>query len=136
MSRASVVARFTAALLGVTALLAGVTACGSSTAPTSASNFVATTREAGVVTLDVRTPAEFAAGHLEVAQNIPVESADFASRISGLDKSVTYAIYCRTGRRALIAADQMRAAGFTSLVVFESGGFDELAAAGAAVASG
>jgi len=36
--------------------------------------------------IDVRTPAEYAAGHIAGAQNIDVEAGDFASKIAALDK--------------------------------------------------
>lgn len=54
--------------------------------------------------IDVRTPAEFAAGHIAAALNIPVEASDFGARISQLDPEEAYLVYCRTGRRSAIAA--------------------------------
>ena len=83
------------------------------------------------VVIDVRTPAEYAAGHIAGAQNIDVEAADFASRISTLDKTAAYLVYCHSGRRSAIAADQMAAAGFTDIV--DAGGMADLVAAGAPV---
>ena len=79
--------------------------------------------------IDVRTPDEYAAGHLAGAQNIDVEAADFASRISSLDKETPYLLYCRSGRRSAIAAEQMAKAGFTDIV--DGGGMADLVAAGA-----
>ena len=72
------------------------------------------------VLLDVRTPAEYAAGHLEGAKNIDVESPDFTTQIAGLDKSATYALYCRSGNRSGVAMATMSGAGFTN--VFHLGG--------------
>ena len=48
----------------------------------------------GVVVLDVRTPEEFAAGHLEGAVNLDVSAADVATRVADLDPGATYAVYC------------------------------------------
>jgi len=79
--------------------------------------------------IDVRTPAEYAAGHVAGAQNIDVEAADFGTRIAALDKNAPYLVYCRSGRRSAIAADQMRQAGFTDVV--DAGGLSDLVAAGA-----
>jgi phage shock protein E len=79
--------------------------------------------------IDVRTPAEYAAGHIAGAQNIDVEAADFASRISSLDNKASYLVYCRSGRRSGIAAQQMAAAGFTDIV--DGGAMADLVAAGA-----
>ena len=81
------------------------------------------------VVIDVRTPAEYAAGHIAGAQNIDVEASDFAAKIASLDKKASYLVYCRSGRRSAIAADQMAAAGFTDIV--DGGGMADLVAAGA-----
>ena len=74
-----------------------------------------------VITLDVRTADEFKQNHLIDARNIDVESADFDSQIATLDKSVTYAIYCQSGRRSAIAYNKMKEAGFTSLFNLDGG---------------
>ena len=81
------------------------------------------------VVIDVRTPAEFAAGHVTGARNIDVEAADFASSLSSLDKETRYLVYCHSGRRSAIAAAQMAAAGFTDIV--DGGAMADLLAAGA-----
>jgi rhodanese-related sulfurtransferase len=83
-----------------------------------------------VVLIDVRTPEEFAAGHLPNALNINVESADFETQIAALDKNTTYGIYCRSGNRSTVASDKMAQAGFTSLIN-STAGLDELVANGA-----
>ena len=49
-----------------------------------------------VTIVDVRTPEEFAQGHIEGAVNIPVEYADFTDQVSQLDADGTYAVYCRS----------------------------------------
>lgn len=81
------------------------------------------------VVIDVRTPAEYAAGHVAGALNIDVESGDFAAKISTLDKEASYLLYCRSGRRSAIAAEEMAKAGFTDVV--DGGGMADLVAAGA-----
>jgi rhodanese-related sulfurtransferase len=126
-----------AALLGATALLAG---CSSSTASSAVSTvppseFVTAMGQPGTVIVDVRTPGEFAAGHVDGAVNIDVESADFGTQIAALPKDTTYAVYCRSGRRSAIAVDQMAYAGFTSVVNLD-GGVADLQAAGAPIVAG
>jgi rhodanese-related sulfurtransferase len=79
--------------------------------------------------IDVRTPAEYAAGHIAGARNIDVQAPDFASAIATLDKGAAYLVYCHSGRRSAIAAAQMAAAGFTDIV--DGGGMADLVAAGA-----
>ena len=75
----------------------------------------------GVVTVDVRTPAEFTSGHLENAVNIDVESGDFATQIGQLDPKATYAVYCRSGNRSKTAVQQMSDAGLTSVQDLDGG---------------
>jgi phage shock protein E len=79
----------------------------------SASDFSTAMKAPGTVVLDVRTPAEFASGHLPQAQNFDIEGADFAAKIAALDKSATYAVYCHSGNRSGVALEQMAAAHFT-----------------------
>lgn len=77
-----------------------------------------------VVILDVRTPAEFATGRIANSINIDAESGNFAAEILSLDKTKTYAVYCRSGRRSGIATEIMAAAGFTSLYNMNGGTID------------
>ena len=61
--------------------------------------------------IDVRTPKEYAEGHLAGAENIDVKAADFAERIK--DIKGTVAVYCRSGKRSLKAAEQLVKQGCT-----------------------
>lgn len=63
--------------------------------------------------IDVRTPSEYASGHLAGARNLDVEAADFTSRISALDHNANYALYCHSGNRSATALQLMHDAGFT-----------------------
>ena len=71
--------------------------------------------------VDVRTPQEFAIGHLRDAKNIPL--ADLAARISELEKSKPRAVVvvCQSGARADKAARQLAAAGFNDVVSLDGG---------------
>jgi phage shock protein E len=84
----------------------------------------------GRTLIDVRTPEEFADGHLEGAELIDVQDPDFESRVSELPRDEPYFVYCRTGNRSGQAIERMRELGFTDLV--NGGGFDDLADAGLA----
>lgn len=75
----------------------------------------------GLVVLDVRTPAEFAEGHLAGAINVNVEGADFAGGISDLAEDAPVLIYCRTGRRSANAVAIMKDLGFTELYDLDGG---------------
>jgi len=131
--------------LAVAGLGAGLSLAACSSAPTSATSasspavakvdpasFLATIATPGVVVIDVRTPEEFAAGHLPGALNMNVEAADFSSLASGLDPTVTYAVYCRSGRRSALAAAELVQRGLPNVVDL-AGGLSDLQAAGAAV---
>ena len=59
------------------------------------------------VILDVRTPEEFADGHLENAINLDIYSETFLNELDLMDKSKTYLIYCRSGNRSGQALDIM-----------------------------
>jgi len=52
------------------------------------------------IILDVRTPEEFADGHIENAANIDFHSETFRDELDNLDKNKTYLIYCRSGSRS------------------------------------
>jgi phage shock protein E len=75
----------------------------------------------GVTTIDVRTPEEFAAGHIEGAVNYNVEGPDFAAQIGALDPAGTYAVYCRSGNRSQAAVAAMAQAGIPGIYELESG---------------
>ena len=79
----------------------------------------------GTVIIDVRTPEEFAQGHVEGALNIPVEYPDFAAQISALDPNSTYAVYCRSGNRSAVATQQMQGLGYVHIYDL-NGGFADL----------
>lgn len=98
------------------ALSSGPTA---STAPASgvelaAADFAAALKRPGTTIVDVRTPQEYAQGHLPGAVNIDVSSPDFGARIATLDPAAPYAVYCRTGKRSAAALAAMVDQGFTA----------------------
>jgi rhodanese-related sulfurtransferase len=64
------------------------------------------------VIIDVRTPEEYAGGHIEKAINMDYYSETFADELDQLDKEKTYLIYCRTDQRSGEALDMMAELGF------------------------
>ena len=86
-------------------------------------------REPDAVVLDVRTPDEFAGGHLAGVDNVDFMAPDFRDRVDALDRDRTYYLYCRSGTRSGKAAGLMQGMGFEH--VYNVGGYDALAAAGA-----
>lgn len=73
----------------------------------------------GAKVVDVRTPQEFASGHVPGAINIPYD--ELPKRAAEIGPPTTKVVlYCRTGRRSGVAADALRKAGFTQLYDFQS----------------
>jgi phage shock protein E len=67
--------------------------------------------EGGARLVDVRTPEEFAAGHISGAINIPVEDLD--RRLGDIEpKDRAIVLYCRSGNRSGRAARMLRSAGY------------------------
>ncbi len=71
--------------------------------------------------VDVRTPEEYTEGHLKGAINMNVEGETFAADIKTLDKDVPVFVYCRSGRRSLNAAEQLKAKGFKTIYDLDGG---------------
>lgn len=67
--------------------------------------------------LDVRTPGEFAEGHVPGAKNIPVD--EIGARASEVPKDVPVVVYCRSGARVKRANAILRERGWTNLVEME-----------------
>jgi len=68
--------KFVVAMIAVSVILSSCSSEGDSV-NLNVSEFSAKSQEAGVISLDVRTPGEFAEGHLVNAININVESWKF-----------------------------------------------------------
>jgi rhodanese-related sulfurtransferase len=68
--------------------------------------------------LDVRTPEEFASGHIAGAVNISLQTLQ--SNLASVPKDQPVVIYCRSGNRSATAAQVLAEAGYTQ--VFDMGG--------------
>ena len=64
------------------------------------------------IIIDVRTPEEYAGGHIEKAINLDYYSETFADELDQLDKEKTYLIYSQTDQRSGEALDMMAELGF------------------------
>jgi rhodanese-related sulfurtransferase/thioredoxin-related protein len=67
------------------------------------------------VILDVRTPAEFSAGHIPGAMNLDYNAPDFQQKAAALDKSKTYLVHCAVGGRSVRACEKMSRLDFPNL---------------------
>ena len=71
--------------------------------------------------VDVRTPAEYAEGHLPNARNIDWNGSDFEKSIVKLDKSKPVFVYCLRQTRTAAAASRMRSMGFKEVYELSGG---------------
>lgn len=74
-----------------------------------------------LIVLDVRTPEEFAAGHLEGAILVDFYDDDFVDQLSELDPNRPYLMYCRSGNRSGQTAEIMKDLGFTDVADVDGG---------------
>jgi rhodanese-related sulfurtransferase len=86
----------------------------------------ALTESGKAVLIDVRTPEEFAQGHIAGAVNMPLDSFDPATVPHVPGKQTV--LYCRSGKRSLAAAEQLAVA--TGSAVHMDGGILAWEAAG------
>jgi rhodanese-related sulfurtransferase len=75
----------------------------------------------GATIIDVRTPGEYSAGHLQNALNYNWNGDDFDKQIASLDKTKPVFVYCHSGRRSNAAAKKMRANGFAEVYELKGG---------------
>jgi len=76
--------------------------------------------------IDVRTPQEFASGHIAEAINIPVET--IATRLNEIPHDKPVVVYCHSGNRSAQAASILSGAGYTN--IYDMGGILAWTAAG------
>ena len=90
-------------------------------------DFVARLAAAPGPVVDVRTPDEYAGGHLAGADNLDLMAPDFRERAAGLPTGGPVYLYCRSGNRSGQAAVVLRELGYEA---YNVGGYEELADAG------
>lgn len=79
------------------------------------------------VILDVRTPEEYASGHLDGAINLDVNDPRFWIELEELDSEADYIVYCQSGNRSEAAVERMESVGFDSIQ--DAGGIADAASA-------
>ncbi|WP_062461342.1 rhodanese-like domain-containing protein [Demequina soli] len=118
-----------ASLAAATLLLATtLAACSADSGPVafdgghvSADRFAEAVAQDGVTVIDVRTPEEYAAGHLPGAVNIDVSATTFDAQVGDLDPAADYAVYCQSGNRSRAAIEEMAADGVEHTVGLDGG---------------
>jgi rhodanese-related sulfurtransferase len=86
----------------------------------SASSSEKTMLTANTIIIDVRTPAEYAEGHVEGSINLDLESGQLEAELPNLDPAQPYIVYCRSGRRSGVAVEIMKASGFTQITDYQT----------------
>ncbi len=74
--------------------------------------------EEGYIILDVRTPEEYADGHIAGAINLPNGEIDGSEPDLLTDKDQLILIYCRSGNRSKQAAEKLAAMGYNNIMEF------------------
>jgi len=73
-----------------------------------------------IILLDVRTPEEYAEGHIAGSVLLPLDEIDAKAGEALKDKDAPIFVYCRSGRRSKIAAEALVSMGYTE--VYDLGG--------------
>jgi phage shock protein E len=74
-----------------------------------------------LVVLDIRTPEEFAEGHIDGALNIDFYAPDFADRLAELDPDARYVMYCRSDNRTGQTMPMLEELGFGDVAEVDGG---------------
>ena len=85
--------------------------------------------DSGTVFVDVRTDAEWSAGHLKNARHLPVDEVAADASTVLPQKNEPVVVYCKSGRRAQSAAEQLRQLGYQHVTAM-TGGYADLKVAG------
>ena len=97
------------------------------TAPEAARNLAeaaaaaAQAPEKAIAVIDVRTPAEFAEGHIKGARNVDIASPDFRKNLAKLDPGKTYLVHCAAGGRSTRSLSVLSQLGFKSIIHLDGG---------------
>jgi len=113
-------ARYSSSWMAISVFLLVAVGSGCAEAPAAATisqkNLAARISDASApVIFDVRSEKEFASGHVPGAVNLPYD--EITDRLAGqtLDPDDEIVVYCESGRRAAVAEEALRHAGFTSV---------------------
>ncbi len=88
----------------------------------SANEFDSKIKElSSAMVIDVRTPEEFAKGHLPNAKNFDWKGNNFDQQIAMLSKEKPAFVYCLSGVRSTSAANKMRSEGFKEVYQLDGG---------------
>ncbi len=87
----------------------------------SAQQFYQLVQKNQCIVLDVRTAQEYQQGHIPGARNIDFYSDSFRQVLNQLPRDTAYCVYCRSGRRSSLTAQQMARMGFHRIYNLQGG---------------
>ncbi|MEO8104739.1 MAG: rhodanese-like domain-containing protein [Candidatus Saccharibacteria bacterium] len=86
----------------------------SASAPTLSIQSIKSDTAKGAQFIDVRTPAEYAAGHINGASNLSLQDMQ-AGTLPAVPKDTQVYVYCHSGNRSSEATTILKSAGFTKV---------------------
>ena len=86
-------------------------------------------KQPNIQLIDVRTPAEYAEGHIANSKNINITGEDFDEQVALLNKSKPVMLYCKSGMRSAKASLRLKELGFENITDLE-GGFNNWSESG------
>ncbi|MCD6120793.1 MAG: rhodanese-like domain-containing protein [Spirochaetales bacterium] len=87
----------------------------------SAFKLISANKNNNFIIIDVRTPAEYAEGHIKNSRLINFYSLDFKTKLDKLDKNKKYLVYCRSGSRSDQAVQIMKELNFKKIYNLSGG---------------
>ncbi|WP_269533470.1 rhodanese-like domain-containing protein [Chitinimonas sp. BJYL2] len=68
------------------------------------------------ILIDVRSPGEYASGHVEGALNLPLDTIQFQIGTQVPDKTTPLVLYCMSGMRSGSAGAMLQQLGYTQII--------------------
>ena len=81
-------------------------------------------KDPAIVILDIRTPDEYATGHIPESINIDFKADNFEDELNTLDKNRTYLVHCRSGGRSSSSLKIFSKLGFKHIIHLDGGMMD------------
>lgn len=111
-------------MLSILMLAATMVACQAqnSAEDINTEKFIQLSQDENVMVIDVRTPGEVSASYISLTDYFfNINDPKFKENIASLDKSKSYIVYCRSGKRSSSALSYMESQGFTNLYELSGG---------------
>lgn len=120
--------------IGLIALVLGLLVGGAGEAPRAVLDQQEQAPQDSVLYVDVRTPEEYRSGHVKGAVLLPYDQMEQRWKELAAHRDRPIVLYCRSGRRAGVALEVLKAHGFTR--VTNGGGLEQMQARGLPMATG